>query len=272
MADWSVLQWGKRTEHGRDTMKDVIQQTLDRIEQEQGVRILYAVESGSRAWGFASPDSDYDVRYIYVRPQADYLRIDQPRDTIEGPLDEVLDFSGWDVRKALKLLRKTNPSLMEWVHSPIVYRTTPAWQRLAENFPSFFDAKSSMYHYISMAYTNWTKHLAPEQVKLKKYLYVLRPLLCCRWLEERGTVPPIAFDDLCAAMLPRELEKSIADLLRRKKAAAEGELAPHIPELDAFIQEQIPCFQRVAETMPSRGRGSYEQVNALFLSVLADKG
>ncbi len=208
------------------------------------------------------------MRYIYVRKKADYLRLDQPRDTIEGPLDDVLDFSGWDVRKALYLLRKTNPSLMEWAYSPIVYRTTPLWEDLAQRFPAFFSTKSSMQHYLSMATTNWTKHMQGESVKLKRYLYVLRPILSCRWLEAHASVPPICFDELCAAVLPTELKEPIADLLRRKKAAEEAERAPHIPVLDAFICQELPRYRKIAGELPDTQVAGYEALNALFLDVL----
>lgn len=101
-----------------------INEELDKIERKEGVRILHAVESGSRAWGFASPDSDYDVRFVYVRPKEDYLRLDEPKDVIEWQLDEVLDINGWDLKKALRQFAKGNVTLFEWSESPIVYRTT----------------------------------------------------------------------------------------------------------------------------------------------------
>lgn len=149
-------------------MQEEIRRKLRDIERQQDVRIIYAVESGSRAWGFASPDSDWDVRYIYVRRPEDYLRVDSIRDTIEGPLDDVLDFSGWDVKKALKLMRRTNPSLMEWSASPIVYRETPAWGLVREAIQNYFSARSVIFHYDSMATGNWHRHMEGEQVRLKK--------------------------------------------------------------------------------------------------------
>ena len=105
-------------------MREKIQAQLRRIEEEEHIKILLAVESGSRAWGFASPDSDYDVRFIYIRPTQDYLRLDSVRDVIELPIDEVLDINGWDLQKTLRLLHKSNPTLFEWFSSPIVYRET----------------------------------------------------------------------------------------------------------------------------------------------------
>ena len=105
-------------------IRDTILSELDKIEQQYGVRVLHAVESGSRAWGFASPDSDYDVRFIYVRPKEDYLRLEKTRDVIELPIEGELDINGWDLDKTLRLLRASNPTLFEWFSSPIVYRET----------------------------------------------------------------------------------------------------------------------------------------------------
>src|SRR5947209_3872560 len=102
-------------------MKDKIIAKLYEIEKEQSVKILYAVESGSRAWGFASKDSDYDIRFIYVHPIDWYISIEEKRDVIEYPVKDLLDFSGWDIRKALQLYKKSNPPLYEWLVSPIVY-------------------------------------------------------------------------------------------------------------------------------------------------------
>lgn len=109
-------------------MQKEILKTLNQIEAQHNVKILYACESGSRAWGFPSPDSDYDVRYLYIRPVEAYLKLFPERDVIEGPIDEIKDFVGWDLQKALKLLMKGNAPLIEWVRSPIVYKDNP-WLR-----------------------------------------------------------------------------------------------------------------------------------------------
>lgn len=253
-------------------MTEAILKKLEEIEQERNIRILYAVESGSRAWGFASEDSDYDVRYIFIRRPEDYLRVDALRDTIEGPLDDVMDFSGWDIRKALELLRRCNPSLMEWYQSPIVYKTTPAWQVIAEKIPEYFLIRSNMHHYMSMVLGNWNTHLKPslEQVSAKKYLYALRPILCCRWLETYGTVPPVLFRTLCEAVLPEELKEATAYLLEQKKVIKEKALIPRIPALDAFIQAEIPRLMQVRDDMPKYSLPDYEEVNTLFRRLLKE--
>ena len=135
-------------------MRDVfveIQEKLDEIERTEGVRILHVVESGSRAWGFASPDSDYDVRFVYVRPFEDYLSLDELRDTIEWQLDEVLDINGWDLKKALRQFARGNATLFEWSGSPVVYRTTPEWDRIREVAEQYFSEKAAIYHYYGTA-------------------------------------------------------------------------------------------------------------------------
>ena len=146
---------------------DAIRKKLNEIEAANQVKILYAVESGSRAWGFASPDSDYDVRYVFIRPMEDYLRIDPLPDHIDGPLDEVQDYSGWDVKKALGLLGKSNPSLLEWLHSPIVYAQTPEWKHFADCADAYFSAERNLYHQYASAHSTWRNFLQGERVRLK---------------------------------------------------------------------------------------------------------
>ena len=114
---------------------DLIHRQLDEIESVHNVSILYAVESGSRAWGFASPDSDFDVRFLYVRPVLDYLRIRPMRDVIELPLTGDLDTNGWDIVKALNLFRSSNPALLEWLRSPIIYRERGGLVTASETSP-----------------------------------------------------------------------------------------------------------------------------------------
>ena len=251
-------------------MREAILKQLKTLEQEHNIRILYAVESGSRAWGFASEDSDYDVRYIYIRRTEDYLRVNTIRDTIEGPLDEVMDFSGWDIRKALDLLRRCNPSLMEWYRSPIVYYTTDLWQWLAERIPEFFHVRSNMHHYLSMVLNNWNTHLKPprELVSAKKYLYVLRPILCCRWLEQFGTVPPVLFETLCQTVLPEEMIPATQALLEEKKHGEEKALIPRIAYLDDFIQKETPRLIQVRDDLPKTPLPEYDEVNDYFRHLL----
>lgn len=160
----------------RDIRKE-IDDKLNKIEEKEGVRVLHAIESGSRAWGFASPDSDYDVRFVYVRKKEDYLRIDEFKETIDWQLDEVLDINGWDLKKALKQFAKGNATLFEWSGSPIVYRTTDEWAKICEVSEQFFSEKAAIYHYYGTANNTYHEYLQGEMVRYKKYFYALRPLL-----------------------------------------------------------------------------------------------
>ena len=129
----------------RDIRRE-IEETLREIEERENVRVLYAVESGSRAWGLESPDSDYDVRFIYVRPIEEYLRLDSPRDVIQWQLDEVLDVNGWDLKKALIHFQRGNATLFEWANSPVVYRTTEEWKEVLQAAGPYFSMKAAVYH------------------------------------------------------------------------------------------------------------------------------
>mgnify|MGYP000958089761 FL=1 len=131
-------------------MKEIIQKKLEEIEKQEHVKIILAVESGSRAWGFDSADSDYDVRFLYVREPEMYLKLDNIRDVIEWQLDEVFDISGWDIKKALQLLYKSNPTLFEWINSPIVYKETKETLELRDIAKEYFDVKKSVMHYLNM--------------------------------------------------------------------------------------------------------------------------
>ena len=177
-------------------MRKKIKEQLRRIEDAENIKILLAVESGSRAWGFASPDSDYDVRFVYIRSLEDYLRLDAIRDVIELPIDDVLDINGWDLQKTLRLLHKSNPTLFEWFSSPIVYKKTEFSDKFRDLMMHYFSPKKTLYHYVSMAEGNYREYLKGDLVKAKKYFYALRPVLACQWILDRGTPPPMLFSEL----------------------------------------------------------------------------
>ncbi|MFB9327568.1 nucleotidyltransferase domain-containing protein [Paenibacillus aurantiacus] len=250
-----------------------IQEALRNIEAEEDVRILYACESGSRAWGFPSQNSDYDVRFIYVRPVDWYLSIDDRRDVIERPINDLLDINGWDLRKALRLFRKSNPPLLEWLQSPIPYmEQTSAAERIRRMSPLAFSPKSCMYHYLNMARGNFRMYLQGEEVRLKKYFYVLRPILACGWIEEKGTMPPIAFEALFESQIPAgsDLHAIIGDLLARKKAGDELDLGPRIAELNTYLEARIAHFERSAVQIPAAENGQADRLGALFRETLKE--
>ena len=226
----------------RSDIREEILRRLHRAEIEHDVRILYACESGSRAWNFASPDSDYDVRFLYVREADWYLSFDveRRRDVIEYPIVDEIDCNGWDLRKALYLFTRTNGALFEWLRSPIRYveRGTTA-RRLRELAPRAFDAKALCYHYSHMARGNAREYLFDDQVRLKKYFYVLRPLFAIRYIEAGRGIPPVAFDELVAAVAPQNLRVAIDDLLALKRSTGELGLGAPVPVLGKFIKDEL---------------------------------
>ena len=223
--------------------KDEIVADLDDIERDEGVRILLAVESGSRAWGFASRDSDFDVRFIYVHNPEWYLSIDieERRDVIERPLRGELDVNGWDIRKALRLVRKSNPPLLEWLRCPIVYRERFSFARqLREVLPLFYSPRASFHHYLHMASGNMREYLNGDIVWRKKYLYVLRPLLAMRWIESGLGPVPIEFEKLLREVLPaNEIRSAIEQLIAEKRNGAELDRGPKIPAVSSFIEAEM---------------------------------
>ncbi|MEI7028240.1 nucleotidyltransferase domain-containing protein [Paenibacillus sp. y28] len=253
--------------------QQIIRSELQAIEQQEQVRILYACESGSRAWGFPSQDSDYDVRFIYVRPVEWYLSIFEKRDVIERPISDWLDIHGWDLRKALVLFRKSNPPLLEWLHSPLPYyeRYTIA-EQIRGMSPFTFSPKSCMYHYLNMAKGNYRDYLRGEQVKLKKYFYVLRPILACGWIEAYNGMPPVEFDKLVEAFIPAnsELFAVIQQLLARKKSGDELDLEPRVNPINQYIEERMAYFEQIAINMRPSGDSQDEQLDSLFRSALQE--
>jgi len=246
---------------------------LDKIEQEEQVRILYACESGSRAWGFPSKDSDYDVRFIYIRPVEWYLSIFNKRDVIERPISNMLDINGWDLKKALNLFRKSNPPLLEWLQSPIPYYTKYSVAKQIRSIsPLTFSPKSCMYHYLNMAKGNYRDYLQGEQVKIKKYFYVLRPILACGWIETYHTMPPIEFDRLVEALIPEgsRLRMTIEQLLKRKKAGEELDYEPKLHPINDYLEERIAHFERTALALGLGAGAQDEQLDALFRSALQE--
>ncbi|MCL2121890.1 MAG: nucleotidyltransferase domain-containing protein [Clostridiales bacterium] len=249
-------------------MDSLIKQKLREIELNEQIRILHAVESGSRAWGFASPDSDYDVRFIYVREPEFYLHLNKTRDVIEWQLDETLDINGWDLQKALRLLAKSNPTLFEWASSPLVYLTTAEWRIISEYLPDYFLTKLGVYHYLSMAEKNYREYLKRDIVKVKKYLYVLRPILACKWILRKQTPPPMLFSELVASEADAELTKEINRLLAIKVSVPEAEEMPRIEPLNDFIETTLPLLKAQVDALPSVKSKGYDELNRLFIATV----
>jgi uncharacterized protein len=250
-----------------------ISERLVAVERDYNVRILFAVESGSRAWGMWSPDSDYDVRFVYVHPPGWYASIhENRRDVIETPLDEVFDVNGWDLRKALRLMIKPNAVVHEWLCSPICYmRDHYAAVQLLVFASQVFEKKSYAHHYVHLGQNQWRTFLeGGEQVNLKKYLYAIRPALALLWLETNPRQPPPMNIDALMANLPLTdaVRESIHHLITRKRSLAEMGVAPRVPVLDDFVQSCFADGMRSAGRMSPRSQQLWQNGDLLFKMIL----
>lgn len=249
-------------------MKDLIIEKLAQIEREEDIKILHAVESGSRAWGFPSPDSDYDVRFIYVRKPEYYLKLEKTRDVIELPINDMLDINGWDLNKTLRLLHSSNPTLFEWMSSPIVYRQTDFIDRLSPILDSYFSCKSGLHHYLSMAEGNYRDYLKSDTVKVKKYFYVLRPVLACKWILHKQTKPPMLFSALMESEMEASLRPVVEHLLDIKMNTPEIKEIPNIEEINHYLDEVMESVQKEIFEYPGEHRPDWAPLNELFLETV----
>ena len=225
---------------------------LGRLEAEHGVTIVFAIESGSRAWGFPSPDSDNDVRFVYHRPLHDYLGLDAPRDTIDPPIDGLWDINGWDIKKAIALLVKGNATITEWLNSPLIYRETgPVPSRLRDLVKRHATPASSARHYMGLTRTCYQQDIVgspretafgveDRQVNQKKYLYALRGSVAIAWIERYNEVPPMTMPALLSAeAVPYGLREEIVAITNRKATMGEFMTGPRVPAFDDFIEGRM---------------------------------
>ena len=218
---------------------------LRRIEAAHGIRILYACEAGSRSWGFPSPTSDYDIRFIYVSPLKSYLRLTPMPDTITLPQDELWDIQGWDLRKCLHLLKKGNVSVIQWLYSPIIYRNHPLFLTELRKLLDYGSPLPRLYWaYRSMAQSHISNYLmGNETIAYKRFLYIVQGLLAMNWVAERRTMPPVVFEQLVEGMVADEnLRTEIETLLNiQRRDGHDGEVGPKqlFPAVLAFIENSL---------------------------------
>lgn len=251
----------------RDIKKEILEK-LQEIEAKENVKVLHAVESGSRAWGVESPDSDYDVRFVYVRPKDDYLKLEEMRDVIEWQLDDVLDINGWDIRKTLVQFRKGNATLFEWANSPVVYKTTAEWKNIYQSCQKYFSKKVALYHYYGTANSTYREYLQNPLVSYKKYIYALRPLLACRYIEENGAVPPVRFDELMKQNPDNALSEEIARMLEIKAQSEEKALNPQMLVIQKYIEDNIAKYERLSKSIEDDRTSDWETLDRIFLELV----
>lgn len=251
-------------------MLNYINASLENIEKEKNCTILFACESGSRAWGFASPDSDFDVRFVYFKPINWFLKIDTKRDTINEMLPRDLDLSGWELQKTLLLFAKSNIPLYEWFGSPIIYRQNVSFfQRLKKLIPQYFNPKKAMHHYHSMADKMLKEYLQSRLVNIKKLFYILRPLLACMWIAQYKTMPPTAFNDLLIEheFLSKIHLSFIDDLLSQKNVTSENGVIEISQNVFEWINSMMVKMKLLAENTQTSSSIEHEALNQIMLDI-----
>jgi predicted nucleotidyltransferase len=250
-------------------MKEKIIEKIKRIEEEENITILLAVESGSRAWGFAGKDSDYDVRFIYKRVLKEYLRLEKTRDVFECPIENKLDISGWDISKALKLLHASNPAVFEWLQSPIVYKKTSEITEFEKLAKKYFSKTKILNHYYHIAVSHYNKLIEGRlNINLKKYFYTLRSVAAALYTIEKDDIPPIEFNVLRNAVFPEEINIIIDDLIKIKRENNEAKPVKRIMKIDNFIENKIKEIADVIQQSDAEESGSWRDLNDYFIKVL----
>ena len=256
------------TEHIEDV---AIPSHLKDIEHRYNVKILLAVESGSRAWGFESNNSDWDVRFIYVHKPEWYFTVEEQRDVIEHMYEDDVDLAGWELRKALSLLRRSNPSLLEWLHSPKVYYVDPEFgKRILEVEKDYFNPVKSMYHYNRIYNKHNERYLQQESYHMKRFLYYLRGVLACQWIEANKSIPPVRFQDLYEAMVTEaDIKATIEDLIEIKKDGKECDtlsvdkgLVEYAQKLADYYNESVGSFR------PEQNKVSADALDSILFDMV----
>ncbi len=252
-------------------MREKIIEELNRIEKEENIKILYAVESGSRAWGFAGEDSDYDVRFIYVRNKDFYIRLDETRDVIEYPINDSLDINGWDISKTLKLIYSSNPTLFEWLQSPIIYKKSTEIEELKELAKKYFSKVKIINHYYRIALEHYDNYIRDkEEIKLKKYFYVLRSLSAAKYVMEHNDIPPIEFNKLRTIGIPDEFNKIVDELLDIKINNSEKKTITRIKELDDYIENEFEHIDKVIHSFEKENDKEWDLLNEFFKKIVRE--
>jgi uncharacterized protein len=238
---------------------------LKAIERKNGITILYAVQAGSRAWGFPSPNSDYDIRFIYKHPLDWYLSLDNKRDVIEKKFGTDLELSGWDLKKALNLFKKSNPTMLEWLHTEERLIADPLFcNKIFPLQAELFSAVSCYHHYLSMSKANWYKWKKDAAKSTKLTLHLLRGIFCCLWIKEHGTFPPVKFQTLFEQTVKDPVVgRQVISILMLKKAGEEM-IGVEAGSLYSFIDCEMEMLLSGIPSFPEIKNSRNEVLNGVF--------
>lgn len=242
---------------------EAIQKAITNLEASRNIRVLFAVESGSRAWGFEGDKSDYDLRFVYVQAPENYLKILPEESVIDIEETDGIDYHGWDLRKALFLMRKSNPSLLEWIYSPIVYTTSKTHETMKKMANTYFNPKNAQHHYLSMAASNLSHHSTQEtEIEIKRYLYTIRATLAAYAIHKTGTVPPVSMHELLKLINDEPITQQVTKLIELKKTNVTTVVA-RVRALDQTLAVYREAVLRDIDKY-TRESQSYQPLDALF--------
>ena len=247
-------------------MRETIERKLEEIEQTEKVTILFAVEAGSRAYGLHTATSDYDVRFVYVRPRDAYLKLTAPRDVLEYPISDDLDICGWDLPKALRLLKSSNRSLFEWCESPVVYRDGAAFDAFKALAEGYFSAGKNLRQQLSAAEAD--RNRLVKEPTAKQYLAFFRDYLSFCWVLKTGARPPALFDTLLEIQEDPRLRSLAALLADIKCMRTDAHRLPPREELDAVVETAITRMKQTVSAVPVHENPDWEPLDAFFLKIL----
>ncbi|WP_177766370.1 DNA polymerase beta superfamily protein [Flavobacterium sp. I3-2] len=250
-------------------MKTIIQNKIKELESEHHIKILFALESGSRAWGFSSTDSDYDVRFIYVRPLNEYLKIDSAEDFFDFPINNELDLNGWDLKKFFKLLYASNATTFEWMQSPIFYqKETFFYYVISDLLPKFYCQQTLMHHYLGLVKKRLDT-LNAEEIKLKNLFYILRSLLSAKYCSVKNVYPPMEFKDLIFLIDDEKISMEIEKLRLIKAEVTESYITSISNELFLYITSLFEDLSKIDKTK-TKGLFDVALLNTTYLKLLQD--
>lgn len=248
-------------------MKQLILDKLAAVEKEHTIKILFSCESGSRGWEFPSPDSDFDVRFIYVRPYRYYLSVMERTDDLNFAISGDLDMYGWDIRKVLQLMRKSNVTPFEWLQSPIIYRQEPGFkEELWALCQHYFSRRSNIHHYLGIAQGALASMTNGSEIAIKKLFYVLRPLLAAKWCLEKESIAPMTIGPLMT-LLPQHLQQNVSELITVKSAAAEGFIINIDAELKTYIDQEFARIDEASKQLPQKPFDA-ERLDEFFVNTI----
>jgi predicted nucleotidyltransferase len=246
-----------------------IKHILTEIEKKKNIKILYACETGSRAWGFPSPDSDFDIRFMYMHERDWYLSLGMRKDTIEI-MDGDLDITGWDLRKSLILLKKSNAPLIERFNSPIEYFSVPGFKdEFKKLITAYYSPIGVFFHHHSLATKFWEDLKNRQEVKLKSYFYLIRSLLSCNWIIKDNTVLPMHIE-LLMKYVEDENNERLRDLIKLKATVGEKYLHLKDEKINAWIVSLFEFIKEGEENLVVN-KADTKLLNEFFLKMLYGK-